>query len=281
VKFVVAAMLALWAVPAYGDDLHEGHTGSLGARTDMSTVLQLKSDVGIFPYPGGPNVWGGSINATRFDLALALSEDQEPSFEQGRVQFIRWPHLHVLGIERDTRSGVNIGVEAIGGYFPVRVWGNIGARDWAIATFGTNVGYRRQLAHAGAQHRGHVGYTTPTIHLEIQQHLGERVQLRSFAEVAYTAAVGQLVGASHPFEHLLELAAGIGLYYDVTEHPPLRKVPRTDPASGEVSYTTVANAGRRWRIILIDVSGWTRPIDSISTASLAAATFRTGLSREY
>jgi hypothetical protein len=273
--------VGLASATAYGDDtLHEGHAATVGVRTDGTLVTQLKADLAIFPYPGGPDVWGGPINATRLDLTLATQVDGV-HFEQGRAQFIRWPHLHVLGLERDTRAGVAFGAEVFGLYVPVRLWGNIGARSWAIATTGADVGYRRQLAHSGARHDGHVGYSTTVVQVEAQHTVGERVQLRSFAEVMYTFAAGQIDGDHvSAMEHFLELGGGVGLYYDLTARPPIRRVPRTDPATGEVTYTTVANEGKRWRVIVLDISGMVRPFDTISTAH-GAVIFKTGLSHEY
>lgn len=272
--------LLLVSTPALGDDtLHDGQVGSVGIRTDRSVVTQLRSDLAIFPFPGGPDVWGGPINATRVDVTLTGSADGV-RFEQGRAQFIRWPHLHVLGIERDTTRGTAVGAELAGFYLPAALWGNIGARQWAIATVGADLGYRHQLTRAGAQRAGHLGYMTASGQVEIQHQLGERVELRGFGEVAYTFAAGQLEGPGQAWEQLFELAGGIGLYWDINFCSPTRRVPRTDPATGEVTYRTVANEGRRWRVIVLDVGAAVRPFDSISTGH-PMAIFKTGLSHEY
>lgn len=266
---------------ASGDDTyHEGQAVLVGGRTDSSLVTALKADLAIFPFPGGPSVWGGPINATRADLTLTTNADGL-HFEAGRIQFIRWPHLHVLSVERDTRVGNAIGSELVGFYVPVPLWGEIGAREWSIVTIGADLGYRHQLTHAGARHAGDLGSTSATLQLVLQHQFSERTQLRSFAEAGYTLGVGKLDGvAGASAEQLVDLSAGMSLYYDITHRSPTRRVPRTDPVTSEVTYTTVANEGKRWRVIVLEISGSFRPFDSISTAP-AIAMISTGLSHEY
>jgi len=271
--------LALSGGVAHADDLlHEGQAVDIGARSDHSLITQLASDLAIFPFPGGPSVWGAPINATRVELTLATTT-QGVGFEAGRAEFIRWPHLHVLGVERDTRAGCAFGTEVLGLYLPL--WGDIGSREWSIFTIGADTGYRHQLTHAGARHAGDLGYTTATVELAIQHQVSDRTQLRSFAEGTYTLGVGKLEHvAGAAAEQLVELSAGLSLFYDLTDEPPVRHVPRTDPGTGEVTYTTLVNEGKRWRLIVLEISGAYRPFDSISTAP-AVAMINTGLRHEY
>ncbi len=266
---------------ARGDDLlHDGEAVAIGARTDRNLVAQLKSDLAIFPYPGGSSLWGGPINATRVDLTLTTSREGT-ALEEGRAEFIRWPHLHLLGIERDTRSGEAFGGELVGVYLPVPLWGDIGAREWSIFTIGADLGYRHQLTHAGARHAGNLGATTATMQLAIQHQLTDRMQLRSCAEATYTLGVGALDDvAGTSAEQLVELSGGLGLYYDITSDAPIRRVPRTDPATAVVTYTSVVNEGKRWRWVVAELDGSFRPFDSISTAR-AVAMLNTGIRHEY
>ncbi len=260
------------------DTIREREAALIGARSDDTATLRAKADLAILPYPGGEDVWGGRIDATRLEVGLVRplglgkgggAIDEKPTLqnlERARAQFIRWPHLHAAGVERDLRLGTTIGGEAFGAYLPYVLHGITGSPSWGIATAGANLGYRYVRKDDLAKQDGHVGASTLTLRVDDQSTLGARWQLRTFFDLSYTVCVGKFEGQSTVgFAHALVGSAGMALVVDVSSGPVTRLVPRTDPETGVVTYRTAVNEGSRLRIALFDVALETRPFDTLTT----------------
>lgn len=270
----VAAAGVLLAAPRAAlafDTIHEGEAALVGARSDETATLRAKVDLAIFPYPGGVEIWGGRINATRVEVGLARSWDPRDTdvtlqaVERARMQVVRWPHLHALGVERDLRLGTAIGGEAFGFYLPYVLHGTTGAATWGIATAGANLGYRFVRREDRARQDGHVGASTMTLRVDDQSTIGGRFQLRTYFDLSYTVVVGKFDGQrTLGFAHALVGSAGMALVVDVSGGEATRLVPKTDPGTGVVAYRTAVNEGSRLRIALFDVALEARPFDTLT-----------------
>ncbi len=259
---------------ADADTLHEGEALAAGGRTDGAALARAKLDLAIVPYPGGREMWGGPINATRVEATLLRRDDATFDAEEARVALIRWPHFHALAVERDVRLGTTVGAEAFGLYVPYVLRGVTGSDSWAIALLGGSAGYRYLRRADRARVDGHAASVTLRAHVDDQAPLGSgRLSVRGAFDAAYTVAFGALDGeAGRGLVQALVLCARGGLLLDVSRTPATRDVPRTDPVTGAVTHLRQVNEGARWRVALLELSLELRGFDTLSTStSLAAA----------
>ncbi len=263
------------------DTLHEGISVEGGARTDQKALAHAQADVAVLPFPGGVGLWNGPIDATR--LEITAREDLNPighlTVEQARVQLIRWPHVHVLGVEHDRRMGSMLAAEVLGLYVPLPLLGEIGGRSWLVMQGGANIGYRWLSTDAEASADGHVAASTVLLSLNAQAALSSRWAVRGLFEGTYTAAAGSIDDRAK-YGHVAAFTGRLSLYVDVSRGSPIRLVPRTDPTTGGVTYRRETNEGRRLRVMLLAIEGETRPVDTLSTAK-DIATAKIGLEYGY
>ncbi len=279
---LAAILLVASTVRAESDRLHEGETASVGHRTDGASLARAKVDLAIFPYPGGGEMWGGPINATRAEATFLRRKDGSFDAEEARLAFIRWPHLHVLALERDVRLGTTAGVELAGLYLPYVTRGHAGADRWAIAHVGAGAGYRWLRKVDRAREDGHMGSVTVDARLDDQAPVGSGpLSVRGSFDLAYTFALGKIEDQTTlAFAHALVLDTRAGLYVDLGPGAPTRTVARTDPTTGAVTYRRHANEGQRWRALVCGLSLELRPFDTLSTSTPVAAV-EVGMSHEF
>ncbi len=249
------------------DTLHEGISVEGGARTDQRALARAQADVAVLPFPGGVGLWNGPIDATRLEITARedLNPIGHPTVEQARVQLIRWPHVHVLGVEHDRRMGSMLAAEVLGLYVPLPLLGEIGGRSWLVMQGGANIGYRWLSTDVEASADGHVAATTALLSLNAQAALSGRWSVRGLFEGTYTAALGSIDDRAK-YGHVAAFSGRISLYVDVSRGSPIRLVPRTDPTTGGVTYRRETNEGRRLRVMLLAVEGEARPVNTLSTA---------------
>lgn len=281
-RCAIALVLVFSARAARADDtLHEGLSAEVGARTDKVALARAQADVAVLPFPGGAGLWNGPIDATRLEITGRedLNPLGHPTVEQARVQLIRWPHVHVLGVEHDRRMGSMVAAEVLGLYVPLPLVGEIGGRSWLVMQGGANIGYRWLSTDVEAHADGHVAASTALLSLNGQLALSSRWALRGLFEGTYTAAVGSIDDRAK-YGHVAAFTGRIALYVDVSRTPPVRLVPRTDPTTGGLTYRQETNEGRRLRVMLLAIEGETRPVDTLSTAK-DVATAKIGLEYAY
>jgi hypothetical protein len=255
------------------DTLHEGIGAEIGARfaqkSDAVALAHARADIAILPFPGGAELWNGPIDATRLEVTGRedLNPLGHPTVEHARVQLIRWPHVHLLGLEHDLRMGTLLGVEAIGLYLPLPLVGTIGGRSWLVTQLGANLGYMwldTDPYRGAASRDGHVGKSTALAGMNAQWSLSDRWALRGLFEATYTAAVGSLSNKVG-YVHAVVLNASVGIYADISRSAPVRLVPRTDPVTGDVTYRKETNEGKRVRLMVLSIEGEERPVDTITS----------------
>lgn len=281
--FLTLGALCMLARDASAQDaFHEGDAIFAGVRSDERVQLSAKTDLAVVPFPD-PDVWNGRLNATRVEGTVGMSSRaRDVGLDQARVQLIRWPHLHVLGVERDRLLGTSFGVEALALYVPFRLAGSLADPQWAIFTVGASVGYRH-LAHGfAARSNGDVGFVTPSVEITGQSSIEPRLSARFSLGVSYVGAVGGLdtrrgVGLAH----VAPLTAGVALAYDVTSSPRMRTVRRTDVVSGEPRFVQAVNEGRRLRLMPVQILCQVRPFDTLTTLAASLVVVQVGATYEY
>ncbi len=275
VLFVLGALLVVLpraGVARADDTLHEGISAEVGARSDHRALAHAQADVAVLPFPGGAGLWNGPIDATRLEVTGRedLNPFGHPTVEQARVQLIRWPHVHVLGVEHDRRMGSMVAAEVVGLYVPLPLVGEIGGRSWLVMQGGANIGYRWLSTDAEARVDGHVAASTALLSLNAQAALSSRWSVRGLFEGTYTAVVGSIDDRAR-YGQVAAFTGRLSLHVDVSRGSPVRLVPRTDPTTGGVTYRRETNEGRRLRVMLLAIEGETRPVDTLSTAKDIAA----------
>ena len=279
---VVAALGSLARSASASDELYEGDAAFVGMRSDERFLLSAKTDLALVPFPER-DIWGGRMNATRVEATLGLPlRGHTVGLEQARVQLIRWPHLHVLGVERDRLLGTSVGVEGLALYVPFRISGGLADPHWALLFVGASAGYRHLAQSFGAQSSGDVGFAAPSVEADAQASIDPRLALRFNVGASYLAALGSLEAKGGAgFAHTAPLTLSMALAYDVTSRPRLRWVARTDVATGEPRFVQAVNEGRRLRFLPLQVLFQVRPFDTLTTMASALAVVQLGATYEY
>jgi hypothetical protein len=238
-------LCALVRPASAADALYEGEAGALAVRSDERLLLSAKTDLSIVPFPDR-EIWNGRMNATRMEAALGMSvQARDVGLDQARVQLIRWPHLHMLGVERDRLLGTSIGVEGVAVYLPFRLAGTLAEQHWALLTVGASLGYRHLAQSFVARSSGDVGFATPSVEIAGQSSLDPRLSARFSLGASYVGALGALdAKRGVAYAHTAPLTASVTLAYDITSQPRLRTVRRTDIGTG-VALVVSLRAGAR------------------------------------
>lgn len=281
--FVVVCALETVAHSALADDaFYEGEAAAVAVRSDERLLASAKTDLAIIPFPD-QDIWNGRINATRLEAAVGMSfQARDVGLDQARVQLIRWPHLHVLGVERDRLLGTSFGVEALAVYVPFRLTGSLADQHWALLTVGASVGYRHLASSFEAQSSGDVGFVTPHVEVVGQSSLDPRLSVRFSLGASYLAAIGSLDRSGGvAFAHTAPITSSVTFAYDVTSSPRLRTVRRTDVATGESRFVQAVNEGRRLRILPFQVNCQVRPFDTLTMLASNLLTVQVGATYEY
>lgn len=249
------------------DTMLEGTHALYGVRGDRRQQLELRSDLAVVPYPLGAEFWGGPINATRVEATLGVGAGLGPDVDAARVQLVRWPHLHALGVERDVRQGAPLALELVGGYLPLRLWGRMGARSWAFILAGTNLGARSVAKSFGGVESGWLATASPSTHVEVRVPLTAELDARVSGDAAYVVGLGRTHGSSSVWgAHHVSLGVGAILAYDISSAPRTQPVTRRDPRTGEAYSREVATQGQRTRLHLLGLVAEIRPLDTMTTA---------------
>ncbi|CAN5924466.1 hypothetical protein BH11MYX4_BH11MYX4_58520 [soil metagenome] len=276
--------LAALARPARADDAYyEGEAAVLSVRSDERVLVAAKTDLAIVPFPDR-DIWNGRMNATRVEAAMGMSwQARDVGLDQARVQLIRWPHLHVLGVERDRMLGTTVGVEALALYVPIRLTGTLADQHWALLTVGASVGYRHLASSFEARSSGDVAFATPSVEIVGQSSIDPRLTLRFSMGASYLAAFGSLESSKRGvgFAHTAPVTVTMALAYDVTPSPRLRSVRRTDVATGEPRFVQAVNEGRRFRIMPLQLFSQIRPFDTLTVMTSSLVVAQVGASYEY
>ena len=264
------------------DAYYEGEAATVSVRSDERVQVGAKTDLAIVPFPNR-DIWNGKINATRVEATMGASwKTGAVDLDQARVQLIRWPHLHVLGVERDRMLGTTIGVEALALYVPFRLTGSLADQHWALLTVGASVGYRHLAESFQARASGDVAFATPRVEIVGQSSLDPRLSLRFSMGASYVAAIGSLEGKRGVgTAHTAPVTVTMALAYDVTAKPRLRSVGRTDVATGEPRFVQAVNEGRRFRIMPVQLLAQIRPFDTLTTMASTLLVAQVGASYEY
>jgi hypothetical protein len=285
VGFLASSAIAMSARTASADDaLYEGEAAFASVRSDQRLLFSAKTDLAVVPFPDR-DIWNGRMNATRVEAALGMNfHARDVGLDQARVQLVRWPHLRVLGVERDRTLGTSIGVEALALYVPFRLTGSLADQHWALLTVGASLGYRHLAQSFEAQSSGDVGFATPSVEVVGQSSIDPRLSVRFSTGASYLAAIGSLEttrGRAPRFAHTAPITSAVALAYDVTSSPRLRAVRRTDVATGEVQYVQAVNEGRRLRLLPLSVVCQVRPFDSLTTLASSLLLVQLGATYEY
>lgn len=266
------------------DAFHEGEAAYLAVRSDERLQASAKTDLAIIPFPDR-DIWNGRMNATRVEATMGMNtQAREVGLDQARVQLIRWPHLHVLGVERDRLLGTSVGIEALALYVPFRLAGSLADQHWALFTVGASVGYRHLAQTFGAQSSGDVGFATPSIEVTGQSSIDPRLSARFSMGASYVAALGSLSANAKRgvgFAHTAPVTASVALAYDVTSASRLRTVRRTDVVTGEPRFVQAVNEGRRLRLIPLQILCQVRPFDTLTTLASSLLVLQVGATYEY
>jgi hypothetical protein len=278
----ILALCALVRPALAADALYEGEAAFVGVRSDERLMLSAKTDLSVVPFPDR-DIWNGRMNATRVEAALGMNfQARDVGLDQARVQLIRWPHLHMLGVERDRLLGTSIGVEALAVYVPFRLTGTLADRHWALLTVGASVGYRHLAQSFEARSSGDVGFATPSVEIVGQSSIDPRLSARFSLGASYIGALGSLESKRGvAYAHTAPVTAGITLAYDVTSQPRLRTVRRTDIGTGEPRFVQAVNEGRRVRLMPLSVLCQVRPFDTLTTLTSSLLVVQIGASYEY
>lgn len=242
-----------------GSTLEVGASGSFGIATDGRMTMGARLDLGGALRTG----W----DYGRFEIVVGAGGifTGEPNFnvDFARAQLIRLAHFHALGIERDVRNAVQLGVEAVGFYLPVRLYGSQGDSSWALLRFGGDLHYQWISQRIGALTESHGAAAVLVVRADQQLQLTRRLTIRTFAEASYTGFIGS---ASRLGEvtvgHRFVLDGGAQLALDVTPSDPVRSrmYPMLD---GTEARHERAVSGPRLRILLVNAVGEWRAFDSI------------------
>lgn len=248
-------------------------TGDYGRHRLTSTL-----DIEVIPLPGG-----GRLNGTHLMVAAGVDDAfQDLDLDRGRLQLLRWSHLRSLAVYRDRDRGAPLGLELGGLSMPFALAGKKESRNWWIAHVGLDAGFAWYDREFDAVDNG-MG-----ANLDVGGRLDEQVDLwwprlsvRAWQAASYRLLVGQFNEATAlRATHEVRLEGGLGIYLDITAEPLFRDVPRTDPASGEVTYRRSVNQGKRWRWMIANISGHWHPIGDY-TGRPHQWTVATGLERRY
>ena len=264
------------------DAYYEGEAATVSVRSDERVQVGAKTDLGLVPFPDR-DVWNGRMNATRVEATAGMSwKSGVVDLDQARVQLIRWPHLHVLGVERERMLGTTFGIEALALYVPFRLAGTLADQHWALLTVGASVGYRHLAESFQARASGDVAFATPSVEIVGQSSLDPRLSLRFSMGASYVAAVGSLDGKRGVgTAHTAPVTVTMALAYDVTAKPRLRSVRHTDVATGEPRFVQAVNEGRRFRIMPVQLLSQIRPFDTLTTMTSSLLVAQVGASYEY
>ena len=281
--FAFSSLATLGRRAAADDAYYEGEAAAVSVRSDERVQIGAKTDLGLVPFPDR-DIWNGRMNATRVEAVVGMSwkKDRNVDLDQARVQLIRWPHLHVLGVERDRMLGTTVGIEALALYVPFRLAGSLADQHWALLTVGASVGYRHLAASFQARATGDVAFAAPGVEIVGQSSLDPRLSLRFSMGASYVTAVGSLEGRRGVgTAHTAPVTVTMALAYDVTSRPRLRSVRHTDIATGEPRFVQAVNEGRRLRIMPVQLLSQIRPFDTLTTASSSLLVAQVGASYEY
>lgn len=94
--------------------------------------------------------------------------------------------------------------------------------------------------------------------------LFDRLSLRARQSASYSALLGYFSDSrSLQIKNLLLVEAAAGLYLDLTRAPLYRNVPRTHPATGEITTRRTVSQGQRWRWIILRASAFWHPVGDV------------------
>lgn len=240
--------------------LHEGSSASIGIDTAGRGQFNFSTDLALIPIPGG-----GVLNGTRLELRAGTGGAQKDSnIDYARVGLLNWPHLHLLGLERDRDFGAPLKLELGGLYVPAVIEGHAGNPNWAIFHFGGSLDYTWISRQLGGVFDGSGPEVVGECRIDTQNQLVDRLQLRTVLDVAYRAMLATRRNSGTIIKHALSASGKVGLYYDLTPTEPFRIVTRTNPASGKKTTRKITNEGRRFRLMIMELSGTYAPVNSMS-----------------
>lgn len=277
----VSMFLQMASGPALADtDLHEGTHTSVGATATLRESryqVSGSADFSLVPAPGGLKLNGSQVMVK----AGIASTGVRPDLDAARAQLLRWGHLRAIGVERDRFQASPFSFELGALLLPFYAKGKVGDRNWAIAHAGAGIGYKAVTEALGGQVDVKGAAATLSCRIDTQSEITDRLQLRAFGEVLYTALVGGGSGQSGAaFKHQLQASGGVGLWYDLSSEDPYRLVPRTHPATGVKTFRKIANEGKRYRLGLVDIQGFMRPMDTL-TKTQAGITIQSGMAVDF
>ncbi len=266
-RLVLVALVVLWAVEptevSAHEPLQEGFSIGAGTGTHDRHRLEMRLDHGLIPIP----IEGRArLNTTHAMVGIGTDRDfRNPDLDRLRLQLMDWPHLRLLGVERQRDEGLAIGINAAGGSIPLRIAGKKESRNWILGHIGIDLGYGWYRQHFGAREDGSGAQITPGARLDQQVDIFERLSLRAWQQASYTALIGRFGDRERiHVQHQVLLEGALGLYLDITPTPLYREIPRTDPETGEVTYRRSVNQGFRWRWMIARVSGDWHPIGDVT-----------------
>jgi hypothetical protein len=252
------------------DALHEGKSAAVGASTTGRAFVAADADFTL-PWTDSNGIWDHASHA-----GLKLG-GPHLGLDGARLQLLDLPHLRLLGIDRDLDAGRALGVRLGGASLPMRLAGENLARSWVIGRVGVDAGYVMTREGFGGRRDGHLAEAAVSCRLDEQVEVIDRVHVKAFQEASYAAYLGSMSGGrAVDLAHELTLKGGASLSLDVSAGAPVRKIPRTDPVTGEVTYQTRVQPGQRFKVRLLDLQGEWRPVNDISKTR-QAATLQTGM----
>ena len=251
----------LWVllpVVAQADEpLQEGFTITAGSGSHDRHRLESSLDIKVIPLPGG-----GRLNGTHLMVGVGSDYGFESfDLDRGRIQLLRWSHLRTLGVYRERDQGIPLGLELGGVSIPMAFVGKKESRNWIIGHLGLDGGFAWYRQDFDAAEDGMGANVDVTFRLDQQVDIFDRLSLRSWQQAGYRLVVGQFGGRSGlEVQNQFVVSGALGLYLDITRQPLFREIPRTNPATGEVTYRRSVNQGKRWRWMIARASGHWHPV---------------------
>jgi len=256
----------------------EGQTVQVGYRSRDDAFVHAKADLAVLPLPGGRDIWGGPLNATRLE-ALVTFDGNRARAEELRVGLFRFPHVRLLSFERNERLGMAFGAEVLGLELPVPLEGKSSERTYGIAFVGGALSYKMLHEDARGNAHAHGGSFSFTGRVETLQTIAPRFDLRALFAANYTGFVGydRLV-SSVRYLHALVIESELSLLFDLGGAP--YRITTIREMNGEIHDVRRPARGERWRLAVFDIGFELHPLDTMGSFGNVAF-FKTGISREF
>lgn len=258
----IVLALALLPATAFADEpLHEGFMVRAGSGTQGRHRLESSVDINLLPLPGG-----GRLNGTHISLSLGTDNNFDAvGLDRAYLALLRWPHMRLLGVQRNLDEGMPLGIELGGLSMPLSLVGKKESRNWIIAHLGFDGDFNWYRTNFGAVEDAMGLGLSLHARLDQQVDIFDRLSLRAWQKACYSAIFGGFgTTPGIGVRHQVMLRGALGLYLDITREPLYRQIPRTDPVTGEVTYRKSVNQGPRWRWMIINASGHWQPIGYVT-----------------